>query len=303
MNNIESRLIKACTSGDVQTAKKLIEKVDINNHYGNGNTLLTLASYHGNSDIIDLLIENGADLDAKNKDGVTALMISSNEGYVDIIKNLLKNSASINIQDNKGFTVIFHAEQQICVIDLLVKNGANLDIKDKHGNTALIFAARKGQKDIIELLIKYGANINIQNHVGDTALMKSSVRRDYDLVKIFIESGANISLVNVNNETALDSAIRIKNVISMVLLQKDLLNTQDEEGDTLAMYSCRIQNVDYVYFLYEQGADFFIKNNKGESAYDLLVNEDDLPEMLQAFKEKLALENEIDKNECVIFGL
>jgi ankyrin repeat protein len=84
--------------------------------------------------VIDLL-ENGADVNAKNNDGYTALMTASREGHKEIV-------------------------------ELLIKNGADVNVKNNDGGTALMYASSKGHKEIVELLIKNGADVNAKNNNG-----------------------------------------------------------------------------------------------------------------------------------------
>ncbi len=65
-----------------------------------GSTTLMNAAYHGHKDIVDLLIKQGANLNAISKDGNTALTWSIIEGHSDIVAILLKNAADSEIKNN-----------------------------------------------------------------------------------------------------------------------------------------------------------------------------------------------------------
>ena len=81
------------------------------------------------TEIIKLLIANGADVNAKNKDERTPLHDATSKE---------------------------RAEQ-------LVTNGADVNAKDMFGKTPLHYAARSGQKEIVELLIAKGADMNVKD--------------------------------------------------------------------------------------------------------------------------------------------
>ena len=57
-------------------------------------------------DIIKLLLENGAALNAKNRDGATALMSASANGYMEVVKFLLEQGIDINARDNGGMSAL-----------------------------------------------------------------------------------------------------------------------------------------------------------------------------------------------------
>jgi len=84
------------------------------------------ASYNGNIEIVKLLIETGADINAKNNYGSTSLMYASKIGHKKIVLLLIEAGADINAKNNYGYTV-------------------------------LMFATANNYKDIVALLKKYGA--------------------------------------------------------------------------------------------------------------------------------------------------
>jgi ankyrin repeat protein len=92
------------------------------------NKILFEASYKGQIDIVKLLIETGADINAKNYNGYesTPLMYALVAEHLEVVK-------------------------------LLIKAGANVNAKNIWGETALFLASRKGYEDIIKILIEVGA--------------------------------------------------------------------------------------------------------------------------------------------------
>lgn len=74
-----------------------------------GNTALIWASGNGDVDMVQLLIDNGADINIKNKDGYTALIWASSEGHLDVVRLLLDAGANANIKDNWGNTALDEA--------------------------------------------------------------------------------------------------------------------------------------------------------------------------------------------------
>lgn len=111
----------------------------------------------GDTVAVELLIENGADLDRKavngRYDGVTPLMIAARGDSV-ILEKLLEGGAEPDITDEENRSalmgaVLYHSEP---CIELLLKYGANKDIVNTSGETAYDIAVQKGNRRIIELL-------------------------------------------------------------------------------------------------------------------------------------------------------
>ena len=91
--------------------------------------------------------------------GNTALMQTVAKGYTDIAELLIKNGADVNVKDCLGWTALMaatgngHAE----IAELLIKNGADVNAKDNNGGTALMVAVENGHTETAQLLRKYGA--------------------------------------------------------------------------------------------------------------------------------------------------
>ena len=98
--------------------------------YQHDATPLTLAVMAGKCDVIQLLIDHGADLELELTDGRTALFEAV----------WARNTPSAK---------------------RLLENGANVNHRLANGRTALIEAVFKRQRDMAELLLSYGADVNI----------------------------------------------------------------------------------------------------------------------------------------------
>lgn len=80
----------------------------------------------GHPDIVRLLMEKGADVNATNDTGITALMCGAQKGYHDIVKILLEDGADINLAGQGGSTALGLAENSghKAIVDLLEEDGA-----------------------------------------------------------------------------------------------------------------------------------------------------------------------------------
>lgn len=112
-------------------------------------TPLHLAAEYGSADVAALLLEHGADVDARNKLGVTPLQCAASRGD--------KNIAS-----------------------LLIKRGAIVNAQNLGGRTALHLAAAYGHKDVVALLLAHGADVRIRSSDGQTPLQDMQVSSSID---------------------------------------------------------------------------------------------------------------------------
>lgn len=121
---------------------------------GMGFTLLIRACAEGNLDLIKSLIEQGADIEAKNNDGRTALMWACENGAIEVVSFLIRKGANINEKDNQGLTALCAAAQNghFPIVKLLVENGANIRIKVNETVLAIAEAQKGGYEQIAQYL-------------------------------------------------------------------------------------------------------------------------------------------------------
>ena len=162
---------------------------------GYGMTALMWAARTGHEAVVRLLLEEGADVNAKNKSGETALMGAANKGYETIVRLLLEKGADVNMKYENGITVlsIVAFRGYKTTMRLLLEKGADINLKDKYGETALMKAAecwyREG-KEVAQLLLEKGADVKAQDKRGETALTKA-VRDGHENVVRLLTSAQN----------------------------------------------------------------------------------------------------------------
>jgi ankyrin repeat protein/TPR repeat protein len=121
-----------------------------------GSTPLHLAAFYHLGDIIRLLVEKGADVNAKNKRGNTPLHKISHDK--DIAQFLIASGARVNEQDNSGQTPLHkiagYADVQsgIDVAKILLANGASKSIQDNSGRTPYEIAQQNGFSQVAAIL-------------------------------------------------------------------------------------------------------------------------------------------------------
>jgi ankyrin repeat protein len=151
-------LIWAAGFGHPGAVKLLLESgADINARNNDGETPLMVASLLGHVDIVKLLLAKGADVDAMHKRGMTALMRASFEGHVEVVRVLVDHGADVNVEGMIPALSLACEMGRTKVVKLLLEKGADVNAKDHWGNTALVLASKKGHGQIVELLKAHGA--------------------------------------------------------------------------------------------------------------------------------------------------
>lgn len=118
-----------------------------------GDSLLTLAAYHGHAAVVQQLLQAGADPDALNDRGQTALAAASFRGHVDVVRQLLQGGADVD-RPPGGRTPFMLAAMfnRVDVMQVLKEGGCNPWVRDEEGLDALQMARRMGAEEAQTLL-------------------------------------------------------------------------------------------------------------------------------------------------------
>jgi hypothetical protein len=128
------------------------QKADLNAREALSWTALMIASSEGWYHSVKRLLHAGAALDARSRDGGTALMFASKNGFLNIVRALVESKAEVDAQDSQKKSALMLAvkEDRVKVVKWLVRHGkANLYLQGVFGN-ALDLARRKGKARKIE---------------------------------------------------------------------------------------------------------------------------------------------------------
>ena len=245
----------------LEFAKLLIDAgADVNAKDNDGLTALMVAANNRNSEVVQELINAGADVNAKSFVGMTALMFAAKKGDSKITKALMNAGADVNAKDMNGSTPLIYAatsNKNPEVIRTLVELGADVNAKDNEGNTALSIAKQENASpEIIKLLT--GKNTNFL----DVNWWKTATLED---VKTEIANGADVNLEVKYDETH-------STPILGMAIAKFIMNPNDSNND---------ENYKIIELLIDAGADV---NAKMKNVYVSLKEE--IPLLIFAFAAK-----------------
>lgn len=233
---------------DIDTEIKLPYEASVDDWYLGGATPLLVASYTGNADIVNALIEAGSDIRAKDDiDGATTIHIASANGNNEVINILLnKDNTLINEADSMKDTPLHWAsiKNQTDTISLLLANGADTKLTNSDGNTVLHYAAMYGDVNTVNVLLEADSFLaSVENNEGITPIYYAIVVSDNDILSSIITNG-----------------------------QIDI-NKKDSLGYTPLHYAANYGNMEAVVLLVEEfNADKTIVNDDNFTASDIAAN-------------------------------
>lgn len=263
----DEALFGAVRLGKVEQVKRMIAKnpklVQVKS-LGDGSTLLHLAVNKGNIVMAKLLLENSADVNAKNSLGSTPLDIAVIMGYKSIARLLLENGADVNTKDLIGFTPLHTAAivGDTDIAKFLIENGAEVDAKKSGGlslsnTTPLHWAVYNGQTDTAKLLIERGADVNAKSSEDNsTPLHWAAVSWKTDMIKALLENGANVNTIESGGETILHLAASDgKTYIVKLLIESSAnVNIRNIHGNTPLSVALKNKHGDTADLLRQHGA-------------------------------------------------
>ena len=246
-------------------------------------TAVMYAAEDGHVEVVRLLLEHGADINAPSKYGSTAWNFAAWGGHVEVVRLLLEHGADINAQNDDGTTALMSAASggRVEVMRFLLEHGADINAQNDDGTTALMIVARNAQENHVEVmrfLLEHGADINAQDNRGRTALMYPYTdflrQNSVEVMRFLLEHGANINAQDNDGYTALMRASGGDVEGVRLLLEHGAdIHAQNNNGDTALMRAASGGDVEVMRLLLEHGADINAQNNNGDTAWSLAKGE------------------------------
>lgn len=244
----QQRLFRVVAAGDRRAAQELVmsDEVDLeaadDDEYGD--TALHLAVRHLHREIVDLLVFQGADLNAQNRlrhsplhvaaaagafEIVVALIeagadvdalahvdrplqLAVRSGHVKVVTHLIEHGASLSDSGGRGSGSLLHdacAGRSTEVLELLLDRGGDTEVVDIRGDTPLKVACAVGWADGANVLVVRGADVSAEHaQTGQTALHVAASTNNVKVVRWLLGRGARRQQKDKLGQTPLDLALR-----------------------------------------------------------------------------------------------
>jgi hypothetical protein len=147
-----AQLLLAVRTGDIETVRTLVDHVDLR-----GSTALHEAVQDGNTSLVRLLLQAGADPLHRDDRGVTALRLAAECGWQRIVAILVK---AAEIRSLSAPMTLHEAAEHglLAKVHQLIRSGVDVNAIGPEGTRALRIAARQGHRTIVQALISAGAD-------------------------------------------------------------------------------------------------------------------------------------------------
>uniref|UniRef100_A0A8C2L1E5 Poly [ADP-ribose] polymerase n=1 Tax=Cyprinus carpio TaxID=7962 RepID=A0A8C2L1E5_CYPCA len=210
-------LFEACRSGDLERVKKLVCPLNVNSRdtAGRKSTPLHFAAGFGRRDVVDYLLQHGANVHARDDGGLISLHNACSFGHAEVVNLLLQHGADANSRDNWNYTPLHEAATKgkidVCIV--LLQHGAEPTIRNTDGRTALDLAepstkavlsgdyrkdellesARSGNEEkLMSLLTPLNVNCHASDGRKSTPLHLAAGYNRVHTVQLLLQHGADV---------------------------------------------------------------------------------------------------------------
>ncbi len=194
---------------DLRVVEALVETrgVDIQAQTNSGESPVLLAAEHGNIELLEFLLANGADLSYREGDAVTALAAALRKRQLEMVEHLLDREVDVNEALAGGFSAIFIAirSREPRAVQLLLDAGVDI-----HGGgkvaAPVIFAAALRNEEVVKLLLDAGADVNAVNPTNGLTALHRAIASGSGMVRLLLDAGARKGAASNEGYTPLDLA-------------------------------------------------------------------------------------------------
>ncbi|KAL1864709.1 hypothetical protein Daus18300_007511 [Diaporthe australafricana] len=237
------------------------------------NSLLEAAVAEGDTSLVEILLDAGADMEFKNSNKQTVLSMAVYKQQTDVVKLLLERGVDVSNRDSRGWTpllISIYYNSSTETLRLLVDSGANLNDRlgspgDTSGPTALHLAMNNANRDKLRTLLEFHTSIdlNLRDAHGNTPLLAAGKWDSPQIVecqKLLVRAGADVNDTNSDGECLLMKSSYWAETASAVhdfLLSRPEIHvdTVSPKYGTPLQVACRNGHIQLVNKLIRRGAD------------------------------------------------
>ncbi|VDI74649.1 Hypothetical predicted protein [Mytilus galloprovincialis] len=242
-------------------------------------TALHLASSNGHKEVVTILLDHDAELNAKNTNGstalhwatcnitsqgMTALHLASSHGHKEVVTILLEHDADTNVKETKGWLPLHCAASRgyIDIVSELFRRETDVNAETSKGETALHLSSNNGHKEVVTILLDHAAHPNAKTADGWLPLHCAASAGYRDIVSELLRRGTDANAETSKGETALHLSSRNghKEVVTILLDHASHPNAKTADGITALHLASSNGHMEVVTILLDYSADPNIKS-------------------------------------------
>ncbi|KAF3164646.1 hypothetical protein TWF751_009541 [Orbilia oligospora] len=228
----------------------------------------------GNLDILKLVLNSGADINARSEKGEATLHIATKRGDNHIVEYLLKHGAVVGVVALNGHTALHEAaiHNRFEIARMLLDRGADIHALDALGKTPLYCAAEYGRLEVLKVLVEAGADGDAIIASGETALYVASSKGYESIVQTLLQHGGRASVNKYETRSlrtpliaAVDNISSLDGIVKLLFDAGASPNSKDANGETAIFKATRRGHYDIILLLLKAGTDLGSLDHTGKS--------------------------------------
>ncbi|BFZ23411.1 hypothetical protein BsWGS_26450 [Bradybaena similaris] len=274
INDNDSVVLKYVVGNLGTEVKRLISPEEMSN-------FTVSAAREGHVNIIGVLLDAGADVNAVNSENKTPLMESKN---ADVVNFLVQRGAVVN-KKRKGNSPLHSPVTYILsryyfqpgsadkekIIEALLQHRASVNGRSCGGRTPLMIAVSNiASRSILQMLLDHGANVTAKDSKGNTVLHIAAEKDSTENMESLLQKTKAKKMINVQNKEGLTALMISTNkcghkTMKVLIDHGADVNIKDFSGNTalLLAVSKQIQKPEILTALIEAGSDINVQNTSG----------------------------------------
>eukprot|EP00968_Pinguiococcus_pyrenoidosus_P006892 scaffold455_cov160-Pinguiococcus_pyrenoidosus.AAC.3 len=248
----------AAENGHVEVVQALLDRgADKEAVDNDGWTPLHISAQNGHREVVQALLERGADKEAvENSSGATALHIAAANGHLGVVQAFLDRGADKEAADKDGWTPLYFAAANghLEVVQFLLDRGADKEAASKDGWTPLHIATEHSHIDVVSHLLEAGGSDEARTNAGLTPLHLAAKKNDKVTVECLLARKAKVNALSDGKETPLLLAARQghADMVTLLIANEAHIEARDVHGDTPLHAAAAANKVDVISRLLEK---------------------------------------------------
>ena len=260
-----------------------------------GKTAFIYAAAHGNIEILEMLLNNDADINSQDlyyggiprfingglvdellvMNNRTALTYAAENGHESVVRFLLERGADPHLKDYQGKTAFIYAAKNghEGVLRLLLERGVDINLRDLHFQTALMYAAENGHESVVRFLLERGADPRYRGLHDKIAFVYAAENGHVEVLRLLMNHDAGLNLLmDIEKQNLLIRSVENGHVEVLRLLMNydaGLNLLMDVEKQSLLINAVKNGNTEILEVLLDNGASLDLLENYQKR--DLLI--------------------------------
>jgi len=211
----ETPLHYAAWRSELEVAALLVEfgaDLEIRNNWGR-TPLLIVARETGNAEMARLLIDAGAEVNLRDEGGESPLDLAAWRGFSNLVNLLLDEGAELppSGSNQSQYLAMFAAEKGLDrLFGLCVDAGVDLGLRNENGGSLLASASQGGSTEVVARLLGEGFDPGERDRYGREPLHYAAEMGHQEVARLLLDHGAEIDARSLGGETPLNTAQWVK---------------------------------------------------------------------------------------------